>query len=136
MIKSTSIATLAVAALTLGPLSAVAADHDKDNQDTLTGPAEASIPFADHGGIYDWRADRDRGLWVQDNRRNWYYAKVMGPCIGLDFATAVGFVTNPPGTFDRFSKIIVPREGTCQLSSFVQSDGPPKKVAREKPKAE
>ena len=39
MIQSTSLAPRAVAALTLGPLSAVAADHDKDNKDTLTGPA-------------------------------------------------------------------------------------------------
>jgi len=122
---------LAAAALALVPLSALAGDEGKD-KDTLPEPAQASIPFADHGGIYDWHADRDRGLWVQDNHRDWYYAKLLAPCCGLDFANAIGFVTKPPGQFDRFSKIIVPREGTCALSSLVRSDPPPKKVARAK----
>ncbi|MBX3695153.1 MAG: hypothetical protein KF790_08265 [Steroidobacteraceae bacterium] len=117
---------IALAALLLAPLCANAAD----GKDTLPDPEQASIPFVDHGGIRDWHADRDRGLWVQDNRRNWYYAKLLGPCTGLDFATAIGFVTKPPGSFDRFSTIIVPREGSCPVVSFVRSDGPPPKEKR------
>lgn len=125
-----SVIHLAVAALALAPICVAAADKDKD---TIADAAEASIPFVDHGGIRDWRADRDRGLWVQDVQRNWYYAKLMGPCIGLDFANAIGFVTRPPGSFDRFSTILVPRQGSCQIVSFVRSDGPPVK-AKEKQK--
>jgi hypothetical protein len=117
---------IALAALLLTPLYASGADQ----QDTLADPAEASIPFVDHGGIRDWHADRDRGLWVQDIHRNWYYAKLLSPCTGLGFATAIGFVTRPPGSFDRFSRIIVPREGTCPVVSFVHSDGPPPKDKR------
>jgi len=122
-------AAIALAALLLAPLCASGADQ----KDTLPEPEQASIPFVDHGGIRDWHADRDRGLWVQDIHRDWYYAKLLGPCIGLDFANAIGFVTRPPGSFDRFSTIIVPREGSCPVVSFVHSDGPP---AKEKPAAD
>ena len=55
----------------------------------------AYIPFANHGGIRDWKADRDQGLWVQDVHRHWYYAKLMGPCTGLDFAETIAFDTHP-----------------------------------------
>lgn len=89
--------------------------------------ANISIPFANHGGIRNWEADRDQGLWVQDSRRNWYYAKLMGPCIGLDFALSIGFDTRPMGTLDRFSSIVVPREGRCAIQSFAPSEGPPTK---------
>jgi hypothetical protein len=101
----------------------------------LTGAAtaqpaapEASIPFANRGGIYDWHADKDRGLWVQDVHRNWYYAKFMGPCIGLDFANSIAFDTRPIGTFDKFSTVRVPGAGRCTVQSFTVSESPyPKK---------
>jgi hypothetical protein len=89
---------------------------------------EASIPFANRGGIFDWHADKDRGLWVQDVHRNWYYAKFMGPCIGLDFANSIGFDTRPLGNFDRFSSVFVPGTGRCTVQSFTVSESPyPKK---------
>ena len=87
---------------------------------------EAAIPFVPHGTILDWQADKNQGVWIQDIRRNWYYAKLMGPCIGLDFATRLGFDTRPMGTFDRFSAIVVPREGRCVVQSLTPSDGPPR----------
>jgi hypothetical protein len=93
---------------------------------------DASIPFANHGGIRDWAADRDQGLWVQDTRRNWYYAKLLGPCFGLDFAWSIGFDTRPMGTFDRFSSIVVPRQGRCMIQSLSPSEGPPVKHKAEK----
>lgn len=88
---------------------------------------QASIPFVPHGGIRDWEADRTRGLWIQDAHRNWYYAQLLGPCIGLDFATRLAFDTRPMGTFDRFSAIVVPGEGRCTVQSVAQSDAPPRK---------
>ena len=92
----------------------------------IAAPAvpEASIPFASHGGIRDWEADRDKGVWVQDIHRNWYYAKLMGPCFGLNFAQTIGFDTHPMGRFDRFSAIVVPGSGKCQVQSFTASDPP------------
>jgi uncharacterized protein DUF6491 len=90
-----------------------------------TAPSQqASIPFVNFGGIRDWQADEDRGLWIQDAHRNWYYAKLMGPCFGLNFATTIGFDARPMDTFDRFSAIIVPREGRCMVQSLTPSAGP------------
>ena len=94
---------------------------------------ELAIPFANHGGIYDWQADGERGLWVQDIHKHWYYAKLMAPCIGLNFALTLGFDTRPSGEFDRFSFIRVPHEGLAgrgAVTSVVASDGPP---SRRKP---
>jgi len=114
----TRVATLAlgaVATLSLG--SAFAAD--------AAAKPEASIPFANHGGIWNWEADGQKGLWIQSNNRKWYYATFIGPCIGLDFANSVGFDTRPLGTFDRFSAVLVPRWGRCQVQSLESSEGPP-----------
>ena len=91
---------------------------------------DVKIPFANHGGIRDWEADRDQGLWVQDAHRRWYYAKLMGPCIGLNFAQTIGFDTHPMGSFDRFSSILVPGTGRCQVQSLRQSGAPAAKDQR------
>jgi hypothetical protein len=101
---------------------------------------EPSIPFANHGGIRDWRADRDRGLWVQDVNGKWFYASLMGPCTGLNFAETIGFDTRPMGTFDRWSAVVVPRYGRCVVQTLTPSDGPPRKqkqasAAQPKPKS-
>lgn len=112
---------LAIGAVALLPLTASFATESQSGR-------EASIPFANNGGIRDWQADRDQGLWVQDIHRNWYYAKLMSPCIGLNFATSIGFDTRPMGTFDKFSSIVVPREGRCVVQSFTPSGAPPTKA--------
>jgi hypothetical protein len=107
-----------------GSAMAAAASTDPANV------ADAYIPFASHGGIRDWEADRTRGLWVQDVHRKWYYAKLMGPCIGLNFAHSIGFDTHPLGRFDKFSAIIVPGSGRCVVQTFTRSDAPPPKKER------
>jgi hypothetical protein len=101
-------------------------------EESPSASPEASIPFVGMGSINDWRADRRQGLWIQDVHRQWYYAKVMEPCNGLDFAQTIGFDAHPGGTLDRFSSVLVPHEGRCQIESLVRSSPPPKKV---KPKA-
>jgi len=89
---------------------------------------QASIPFANHGGIYDWRANGTHGIWVQAANRDWYYGTFMNSCIGLDRAINIGFVTEPTGDFDRWSSIIVPHEFIrCHLSSFERSGEPPER---------
>lgn len=95
-----------------------------------TSHREAFIPFADQGGIRDWEADGDRGLWVQDVHRQWYYAKLMAPCIGLNFAERIGFDTSPLGRFDRFSAIVVPGGHRCTVQSFAPSGAPAAKQDR------
>lgn len=89
---------------------------------------ETSIPFARmDSSIYDWQADGQWGLWIQDGRRDWYYAKLLGPCYGLDWANAIGI--EPRGSqLDKFGWVLVPRERSrCQFTSFQRSDPPPPK---------
>ncbi len=96
---------------------------------------QAAIPFVDHGSINDWQADAKQGLWIQDGHYRWYYAKLIEPCWGLDYAVTIAFDTRPGGQFDRFSSIIVPHEYRCHLMSLVRSDPPPKKVKHAPAKA-
>jgi hypothetical protein len=92
----------------------------------VTTDALADEP-AQSAGIRDWQADRDRGLWIQDSFGKWYYATVMSPCIGLNFANRIGFDTRPMGSFDKFSAILVPREGRCAIQTLRPSGAPPTK---------
>lgn len=94
---------------------------------------EASIAFANQSAtIREWQADGTAGIWVQDAHRNWYYGRFHSSCFGLEFAEAVGFQVGSTGRLDRFSSIVVPREGRCALRSFVASDAPPDNGQRRK----
>jgi len=97
----------------------------------------ASIAFANQGGIRNWKADGTRGLWVQDNRNRWYYATLMGPCSGLDFANALLFDTGPDGSLDQHSSVRF-RDGSvmhryCPFKTFLPSEGPPAKKKGKQP---
>jgi len=95
-------------------------------------PAEqrqATIRFADNGGIRDWssaREDKRDILYIQDRSRKWYRASFIGSCSELTFANAIGFKTDGTGSLDRFSSIIA--DGNrCQFYSLTASEGPPKR---------
>jgi Family of unknown function (DUF6491) len=115
-----SLRAFALAVIAIAPVRIVLADSNPTH-------LEASIPFANRGGIRDWSADGDRGLWVQAASRKWYYARFMGRCTGLAFATALGFDTRSLSSFDRWSSVVVPGYSRCALSSLTPSDGPPRK---------
>jgi len=77
------------------------------------------------GGIYDWAAAGDRGIYIESIDRQWYNAKLLAPCINLPFALRVGFVSEPGnGNFDRFSSILV-RGQECPVISLSKSGPPP-----------
>ncbi len=117
---NTARTALLAAALSLGvAVGATAADK-------TPLPPQATIPFVKNGNaIRDWQADGRNGLWIQDLRKQWYYASLLAPCIGLDFATGIGFDTRTGDTLDRFSQVIVPHEDRCQIMSLTRSDTPP-----------
>lgn len=95
--------------------------------------AEASIPFVNSSSaVRDWQADGVDGLWVQDAHKQWYYATLIGPCHGLDFALRVGFENRALDTLDRFSTVVVPGEGRCAIQSFKKSEAPPKRKGKGK----
>lgn len=84
---------------------------------------EASIPFANHGGIRNFEANGDRGLWIEDRQRRWYYARIIGPCRSLDHATGIGFDTRGASSLDKFGGIYVSGD-YCQFESLVTAAKP------------
>ncbi len=89
---------------------------------------DASIPFANLGGVYDWAADGNHALYIEGIDRKWYHAELLGPCIDLPFAEHIGFVTEPgSGAFNRFSSILV-RGQQCPVRSLTRSDPPPSRA--------
>jgi hypothetical protein len=90
---------------------------------------EVSIPFADAGGIRDWRAVGRDALLIEGTHGKWYRVELMGGCFDLPFAERVGFKSNPTGDFDRFSTVIV-RGQRCAVKSVTASAPPPKPVKK------
>jgi len=58
----------------------------------------ASIPFVDMRGIEDFQPDGDHAVYLQDRSRKWYRATIMGPCLGLSYATRIGVKTRGSGS--------------------------------------
>lgn len=90
---------------------------------------QVSIPFANHGGIRDWRAVGRDALLVEGTQGRWYRVELMGGCFDLPFAQAVGFKSHPTGDFDRFSSVIV-RGQRCAVKSVTATTPPPKAVKK------
>jgi hypothetical protein len=89
---------------------------------------QASIPFMSFDqSIHGWQADGQQAMWIQDVRKQWYYAKLQAPCNGLEFAVRLGFDTKTYNTLDRYSYVIVPNEARCAITSLTRSDPPPGK---------
>lgn len=124
-----------VAARTLGSLALLVTMSIALADTPAPGPA--SIAFANHGGVYNWKADGTKGLWVQDQGKNWYYATLMGPCTGLDFAQTLGFVTEADGSLDRHSSVTFKDGSTmlqrCPFKTFERSAPPPTRAKHPQP---
>ncbi len=93
--------------------------------------AQAQIAFAKRN-IWNWQVVDDQTVLIQDQGRRWYKATLFGHCINLPFADRIAFDSNPGGTFDKFSAILV-RGQRCPLASLVETSAPPKKLKAKKP---
>jgi hypothetical protein len=111
--------SLALAAL----VSATPALAQSQSTAMTGGAEEVSIPFAQFGGIDDWRADGTKALYVKGRGKDWYYATLMSTCQGLNFAQTIGFRNEASGSFDKFSTILVDGQ-PCQLTSLTKSEKP------------
>jgi len=132
MLLAMALFPLAVGAIDAPPggAAAPAAPAASSAPDAAAGtstapPKEASIPFANHGGISNWGVVDNRTLLIQGRSRQWYKATLFAPCIDLPFAQTIAFKTHG-GSFDKFSSIIV-RGRRCSLSSMVEIPPPVKK---------
>src|SRR5882757_3359570 len=91
---------------------------------TETGPQKSltSIPFI--RDINQWQPDANKGLYIQLDNHQWYYASFMSPCFELQYAMKIGFRTPPPFSLDKFDSVLV--EGRpCYFKSLDPSPGPP-----------
>ncbi len=114
--------------IVLSPLAVGAIDApsgDAAAAPSAAAPKEASIPFANHGGIYNWGVVDNQTLLIQGRNRKWYKATLFAPCSNLPFAQTIGFKTNAGGSFDKFSSIVV-RRRRCSLTSLVEIPPPVK----------
>jgi hypothetical protein len=107
----------------MAALAAPAAPAVAQSQPAPTS-AEVSIPFANNGGIRDWREDGKQAVYIQDRFFRWYRATLMAPSFDLPTALAIGFDTGPNGRFDRFSSIVV-RDQRYPVQSLVRIEGAP-----------
>lgn len=110
------------------PLSPLAAEEAKQEPRALG--VESSITFPGSSSIRNWDTDRNRGIWIQDRKGDWFYGTFAGFCSKADFAHIIAFETPGVSKLDRFSTIIVDGE-RCALSSFVTSAPPPTRKEKE-----
>jgi hypothetical protein len=112
MIRALALA-LALTACASAPRAGSVADREQ----------EASIPFADFGGIRSFRPGPNRTLLLEGLNRKWYQATFIGPCLDIPYAETIGVITNPAGDVDRFSGVIV-RGRRCTFRSLVEIPDP------------
>lgn len=121
MKKSILVVAMVSAGLGAGALQAAT------ERESRSDVPQASIAFVNSGSsIRQWQADADTGIWVQDARQQWYYASLIAPCQGLEFAARVGFATRGVDTLDRFASVVVPGYSRCPIDSFTRSEAPPR----------
>jgi hypothetical protein len=89
-------------------------------------PAEVAIPFVRSDGIMEWKALDDRGLYIQSQNGNWYFARTMARCPRLLDALTIGFETRGPDQLDRHGTLLV-QGWRCALASVTRSAAPPRR---------
>jgi hypothetical protein len=93
---------------------------------TAGAAGETAIPFANHGGITDWRADGSRGIWIRAQNGRWFYAGFSSQCTSLPQSLGVRFVPEPSGELSRWSSIRLQHDERCFFRTLQPSDAPPK----------
>lgn len=86
--------------------------------------AEASVPLVNQRKLRDFVRDatRDDAVYLQDNRRNWYYAQLEGACPELRRTFSLG-VKPGTGRLDR-NAVLVVHGDYCAIGSLVHSAAP------------
>jgi|SRR5580692_2218029 hypothetical protein len=134
MTRANAVRLIMLGTLSAAPCVAPAADDPTPpaaSSAAATPAPEVQIPFAKNN-LWNWQVVDDQTLLIQDQSRRWYKATLFGHCINLPFAQRIAFDSNPGGTFDKFSAILV-RGQRCPLMSLVATGAPPKKSKAKKP---
>ena len=91
---------------------------------TAATAGEVSIPFANNGGIRDWRADGTKGMWIEEAGGHWFYASFSSQCPTLQSAMGVKFVPEPGGALSRWSSIRLQHDERCFFRNLQPSNAP------------
>lgn len=84
----------------------------------------AGIPLGEFGSIRDWRGDGAKGVYIESDKREWYYATFQEPCVNLPSVVHIEIRTSPPFPIDHFDAIQMLGE-VCFFKTFDNSPGPP-----------
>ena len=127
-----SLILLPVAAVSLYPAVANAEqDQAPVAPASAETPSNAYIPFANHGGVWDWRSEGDDVVYFKDSHKQWYKAELFSQAHDLPFVWFIGIDAGPTDRLDRWGAIYV--NGQRYLfKSFVKVDGPPVKAKKSK----
>lgn len=90
---------------------------------------QVSIPFANHGGVRNWKAIDSHALLIEGPRGQWYKAELFGACVDLPYANAIGFLVEPTGELDRYSGIVV-RDQVCRFKSLTKAENPYRRTGK------
>jgi hypothetical protein len=108
--------TIAAAALASIAVPALAAS---------AGPAPNETRIRQIGSRLEIVPDPRHGLYIQDYRGRWFYARTQGDCPRLTFNARLRLAASPGGYFDTRSSVIA--DGwRCLVASVTTSDGPPR----------
>jgi len=124
--------TLISAAFAAALLTSAAAAQTGPTPGPRSGE-RADIIFATHNGIRTFTPDRrGEGVYLQDNRRNWFYARFFTRCQNIDFSLRVGFKTfGGSSNLSRGDTIYAGRE-QCRIADLVRSGPPPETPKKAK----
>lgn len=91
-------------------------------------PTEATIPFANRGGVVDWQVADDSTLLLRDSHGQWYRARLQVPLPAYSPAERLGFATGPSGTLEKLDSVVI-RGQRYPIVSLIRV-GPPAKKAK------
>lgn len=126
-------------ATTLIAVAALAGTAQAQTAGPTPGPRsgeQADIPFATQNGIRTFTPEQSgEGVYLQDNRKDWYYASFYSRCGELPYAFQFGFKTfGSSSTLSRGDTVIAGRE-TCKIADIVRSGPPPEKAKKARKSA-
>jgi hypothetical protein len=103
-----------------------ATDTQEAESTSLTSQKDASLQTY---RIENWSAVNDRTLMVESVDGSRYRAQFMTDCIGLQFASSIGFETRGLNRLDQYAGIVLPDGTRCPFQSFTMIGFPEDKSA-------
>ena len=93
---------------------------------------QAAIDHANQGGIADWYASDDSGIFVMDRTGRWYRAEFVGSCPRVTLQNTIAFRTSVTGRLDALGSVVT-ADGVCPLRSLTRSERPAAKGRKGRP---